>query len=437
MLNVNKPKSTEHCTIVNRSYIQAYFALLLAIVGAADCHAQGAILSAGGPIHRGMGGASTAVPASAISALYWNPATISGLAQNELEVGLGFLSTEHEVSSTFGPLSGMTDATPGSLPLPNFGWVQHLRDSRWTFGLGVNSVAGFKTNVPSDPSNPVLVPAPVGLGGVSSEATFIQIAPNLSYAVTEQLSLAIGPTMTTGQIALDPFIVDSANADGSYSSGRASRYHWGGGLQAGVFYAGQEGVNLGASFKSPTWMDTFELLGRDENGFPRKLTANVDLPMILSVGVGITRYDDWLFAADFRYFDYAHTDGFGSPAQFQPDGRLEGLDWSSVFESAFGVQRRVGERVTLRSGYTYNQSPIRDSESFYNLATPLIYQHMLSLGGSYDFCSNITCSMAYSHYFDADVHGPIVSPVAGPLANTSVTNRVSADVLDFGILFRH
>ncbi len=404
---------------------------------AAECHAQGAILSAGGPIHRGMGGASTAAPSSAIGALYWNPATISGLQQNELEVGLGFLSTEHEVSSTFGPFSGTTSADSGSVPLPNFGWVQHLGDSPWTFGLGVNSVAGFKTNVPSDPTNPVLMPAPLGLGGVSSDACFIQIAPNLSYAVTERLSVAVGPTITTGQIALEPFIVDSANADGTYSAGSASRYQWGGGVQAGVFYQGHEGINLGASIKSPTWMDTFELHGRDENGFPRTLTADVDLPMILSLGVGVSRYENWLFAADFRYFDYAHTDGFGSSARFQPDGRLEGLDWSSVFASAFGAQRRVGQRLTLRGGYTYNQSPIRDSESFYNLATPLFYQHMLSTGGTYDFCSNIACSIAYSHYFESDVQGPIVSPLAGPLAFSSVTNRVSADALDFGNHFRH
>lgn len=412
--------------------------MLLTMGLAAECHAQGATLAAGGPIHRGMGGASTAAPNSAISSMYWNPATISGLGHNELEVGLDFLSTEHDVSSTVGAASGATDADPGVLPIPNIGWVQHLGDSRWTFGLGINSVAGFKTNVAPDPSNPVLAPPSYGgLGGVSSEATFLQIAPTLSYALTERMSVAVGPTITTGQIALDPFIVDSANANGTYSSGRAARYHWGGGVQAGVFYMDPSGVNLGASIKSPTWMEKFEATGRDENGLPRTLTAKLDLPMIVSLGVGITRYEGWLLAADFRYLDYAHTDGFGDPAQFQPDGRLAGLDWSSVFASAFGVQRRLGERVTLRGGYTYNQSPIRDSESFYNLATPLFYQHMLSLGGSYDFCSSITGSVAYSHYFENEVQGPVVSPAAGAVAGTSVRNRASADVFTFGILFRH
>lgn len=437
VLTPENPLTLGHLMTQLSFQIRLSLVFVCALVGSGECFGQGAFLSAGGPVHQGMGGASTAAPVSAIGALYWNPATISGLAYDELEVGLGFLSTEHEVSSSVGAYSATTEADAGVLPFPNVGWVQHLGDSRWTLGLGVNSIAGFKTNVPSDPANPVMMPAPTGLGGVSSEATFIQIAPTLSYALTDRVSVAAGPTITTGQIALDPFIVDSANANGSYSSGRATRYHWGGGVQAGIFYAAANGVNWGASIKSPTWMEGFEATGRDETGLPRTLTADVDLPMIISLGVGITQYQDWVFAADFRYFDYANADGFGDRAQFHPDGRLGGLDWSSVFATALGVERRLGERVTLRGGYTYNQSPIRNSESFYNMATPLFYQHMLSLGGSYDFCRSISFNTAYSHYFENQVQGPIVIPLAGPVPDTSVTNRVSADVFSFGVLFRH
>ena len=48
--------------------------LLLPLASSQVCLGQGAIVSAGGPVHRGMGGASTAAPLSALSALYWNPA---------------------------------------------------------------------------------------------------------------------------------------------------------------------------------------------------------------------------------------------------------------------------------------------------------------------------------------------------------------------------
>ena len=40
----------------------------------------GFILTGVGPVNRSMGGASTAAPIDATGALYWNPASISGLA---------------------------------------------------------------------------------------------------------------------------------------------------------------------------------------------------------------------------------------------------------------------------------------------------------------------------------------------------------------------
>ncbi|QDT13390.1 OmpP1/FadL family transporter [Stieleria marina] len=402
-----------------------------------QAYSQGIIISAGGPVHRSMGGASTAAPTSAIGALYWNPATISGMEKGELEVGLDLLSTDHQVQSTFGPFEGSTDADPGVLPVPNFGWVHPILGSRWTLGLGVNSVAGFKTSLSADPTNPVLAPQPTGLGGVNSEATFLQITPVLSYAATDRLSFAAGPLITTGQLGIDPFVFDGVNADSTYSSGRAAKYHWGGGFQAGAFYTGQNGVNLGASIKSPTWMEQFEFQGKDENGLPRTLTADFDLPLIVSVGAALTSYQDWLFAVDARFIDYANTDGLGDSATFQADGSLKGLDWSSIFALSMGAQRRINERIQLRCGYTFNQNPIRNSESFYNVASPLIYQHLLSVGASYNLCRDVSINTAYSHYFENTREGPIVSPASGPVAGTSVTNRLSADVFSFGVTMRH
>lgn len=411
--------------------------LLIALSGAHVSHGQGIIISAGGPIHRSMGGASTAAPTSAISALYWNPATISGMNRGELEVGVDLLATDHQVRSTFGPFEGATDADPGELPVPNFGWVHQIEGSRWTFGLGVTSVAGFKTSLEADPTNPVLSPQPTGLGGVNSEATFLQLTPVLSYAVNNRLSLAAGPLITTGQIGIDPFVFDGVNADLTYSSGRAAKYHWGGGFQAGAYYVGENGVNWGASIKSPTWMEQFEFQGRDENGLPRTLTADLDLPLIVSVGAALVSYEDWLFAMDARFIDYGNTDGLGDSATFQPDGSLNGLDWSSIFALSVGAQRRVNERLQVRCGYTYNQNPVQDNESFYNVASPLIYEHLLGLGASYHFCSNVSFNVAYSHYFENTREGPIVSPVIGPVPGTSVTNRLSADVYSFGISMQH
>src|SRR5690606_7071178 len=133
-----------------------------------------------GPVNRSMGGASTAAPIDALGALYWNPATISGLPTSQTDFGLDVLMANQTVSSSAGPFSGSTDAEAGAFPIPNVGWVHHLHDSPFTLGLGLNAIAGFKTNLMADPTNPVLMPSPTGLGRVSSEASFLQLAPVIS-----------------------------------------------------------------------------------------------------------------------------------------------------------------------------------------------------------------------------------------------------------------
>jgi len=420
-----------------RPFALSGIATLLLVASAPTTYGQGALLSAAGPIHRSMGGASTAAPVSAIGALYWNPATISGMASDELEVGLDLLSIDHQVDSTFAAASGSTRGDAGTLPIPNFGWVHRDGDSPFTLGLGVNSVAGFKTTLPVDPTNPILAPQPNGMGSVNSEATFLQMSTVLSYAINERVSVAIGPNLTMGQIGVEPFVFNSINSDGTFPSGRASHYHFGGGVQAGVYLLGEHGWNWGASIKSPTWMEQFEFRGQDQTGMPRFLTADLDLPMIVSVGTAYTALDDWLLAVDVRYVDYANADGFGDSPQFRADGSLPGLGWRSVFATAIGIQHRVNDRISIRSGYSYNQSPIQDSVSSVNTPSPLLYEHLLNIGGSYNICDHISLNVAYSHYFEADRQGLIVSPTLGPIPGSSVTNRVSADLISFGISMRH
>ena len=398
--------------------------------------AQGIIVSSAGPVNRSMGGAAVAAPIDALGAIYWNPATISGLDRSETAFGLDLLVSNQTVSSSVGPFAGETDAESGVFPIPNIGWAHKTPLRALTIGLGVNGIAGFKTNLRADPSNPALAPAPVGLGRVSSEAAFMQIAPVASLAVTDYLAVAAGPTITTGQIGLEPFVFAAPNSNGQYSSAQASRYHWGGGFQTGVYYIYSEAVRFGASYKSPTWMERFEFFGEDEFGEPRPLLVDVDLPMILSVGSSVVTGNGWLFALDLRYIDFANAAGLGDRAVFDSTGRLGGLDWSSVFVTALGVEKRLTPAWALRGGYTYNQNPVKNSEAFYNIASPLIYQHTLSSGLSFDASQALSVNLGYSYLLENTRHGQIISPVIGPVPGSTFTNALDAHFLSFGLTIR-
>ncbi len=406
-------------------------------LGATTLRAQGLWVSSAGPINRSMGGASVAAPIDSLGAIYWNPASISGLSSSEVAFGLDVLWSQQTVSTSLGPFYGETDSNNGTFPIPNVAWVYKSGIPNVTLGLGVNAVAGFKTNLPADPNNLALAPSPVGLGAVNSQAQFLQLAPVVSYAVTDRLSIAAGPTVVTGELQLDPFVLDSANANGTYPSGRASEYEWGGGFQTGIYYIVNDAWRLGSSFKSTQWISPFRFNGEDANGLPRQMSADFDLPMVISVGTSYVGIENWLVALDVRYFDFSNTSGFGDAAVFGPDGSLGGLDWSSVVATALGVQRQFGESFALRGGYSYNQSPIKDSEAFYNIASCLFYEHTLSTGFSYSPNRCLSFNAAYSHLFENTVTGPLVSPVAGAVPGSAFSNTMYANLLSAGISVRY
>jgi long-chain fatty acid transport protein len=102
-----------------------------------------------------------------------------------------------------------------------------------------------------------------------------------------------------------------------------------------------------------------------------------------------------------------------------------------------GLQRIVNDRLTIRGGYTYNQNPIKNSEAFYNIASPVIYQHMLSTGGSFNFTELLSANVGYSYYFENTRTGQIVLPGIGPVPGSTFASTVDVHLVDFGLTFRH
>lgn len=428
------------------------FGLLFCQLASGDAWGQGIALPAAGPINQSMGGASTAAPLDSMGALFWNPASISGLCCSEMSFGLGLLLPTTELASTvpaggifpgFPPveLSGSTQTTPGVMPIPTAAYVHRNPDSPWTYGIGIFGIGGFCTNYPTSQTNPILTPPPpggIGLGRVFAQVEIMQVTPTLAYAITDRLSIGVTPTLNLARFAAAPQFLaapDDANGDtfATYPDGTATNYSWGAGVHLGVFYAGEAGWNLGASIKSPQWFEPFRANANDENNQPRLLNTDVDFPMIVSLGVGYTGFERWVLATDFRYLDYKNTEGFRQSG-FNPDGSV-GLGWKSVFALATGAQYQLTDCCSLRAGYSYNQNPISSTAAFFNVASPLITQHMLSVGGSYQFNYACTASVAYTHAFENRVAGPITTPL-GQIPGSVAASTVSADALLASILVR-
>ncbi|HWC88443.1 MAG TPA: outer membrane protein transport protein, partial [Pirellulales bacterium] len=98
-----------------------------------------------------------------------------------------------------------------------------------------------------------------------------------------------------------------------------------------------------------------------------------------------------------------------------------------------GGQYLLTDRWTVRMGYSYNSNPIPNSQSEFNVASPLIYQNIISMGFSVLIVSNVKANLAYSHAFQNSITGPIYTAANAPIPGTSVTNTVSSDLLQAGL----
>lgn len=239
-----------------------------------------------------------------------------------------------------------------------------------------------------------------------------------------------------GEIAADPLVITAPDdADGSgaprYPFGRGTQNQWGAGVQFGVYYIVNDDWRIGASLKSPTWMERFVYQTEDELGRPKVVMFHWDLPLVVSTGVSYAGLDSTLIALDMRYVDYSNAAGFGDKG-FNADGSLRGLGWHGVLAISLGVQRRLTDVLTIRGGYTFNQNPTPASLTAISIPAPLHYQHQIGAGGSYQLAKNVSLNLAYTYFFLQDITGPILTP-AGTVPDSSVTSRESVHVGSLGI----
>jgi long-chain fatty acid transport protein len=396
-----------------------------------------------------MGGASVAAPLDATGALYWNPATISGLDSSRLDFGAEIFYPRVTVSSqipanALGPglpsnlLSGSTNGDGGVFLLPTAGFVYKPEESAWTFGMGLFPLGGFGTNTPGSAANPIVSSPPpngFGLGPITSNLQMLQLAPVVSYQVTDRLSVGFGPTIGAAQLILSPGVVfpPEVNDYGvtSYPEATHTRFYWGGGVQAGVYWTATDDWNFGASIKSPMWFESYRYQSSEQNGQPRTVSLNLDSPMIISIGTAYTGIDRLLIDLDLRYIDF-NTTTLLTSSGFNASGALNGLGWSQVFALALGGQYQFTEKLSVRAGYTYNTNPVPAKYTALNVASPVIYQHQLSLGLSYQLTPACLLSAAYIHYFENSITGPYLTP-SGAIPGASVTAGVVVDSVVIGV----
>ncbi len=388
-------------------------AVAVALVGLErPASAQGIIFPGAGATHLSMAGASTAAPVDSLGALYWNPAAISALKQSEVGIGGALISQQIFLGSSLPDgRSGNTQSDSGLGLTSAVGVVYKIADSDLTLGMGMMTLAGGAVNFPGDPGNPILSPKGpfnnVILGPVFASMTAVAIAPTLSYQVTDRIAIGASPMIDVAVPSFNPAYFGtpsraSADAPFEFPAATNNRPFWGGGFRVGILANVVPQLDVGFSYTSPQWFETWQFNTRDASGNPELLKLTANLPAIYSWGLGYRPTDRLLLATDLRYFDWSNAALFGDSI---PN---PGLAWRSIWAVALGGQYRLTDRAYFRLGYLYNQNPVPNEATLFQAQAPGICEHTVTTGASMDVTDCVTLSLGYAHGFQNSIHGTIL-----------------------------
>ena len=395
-----------------------------------------------GAVNMSMGGAATAQPLDISGAMHWNPATLSVFDGSILRFDIGMFKGTPTLYSSLPAgmlglgspsVSGATDSELEISPMPALAFTWGKAESKSRFGVSMFGISGFgvdfpeETNSPLSPtfnpgenSNPILYPqAAMGFGNLNSNYMYLQVGFTWSYEISDKLSIGVQPTVNYASLELEPNPIAQPSQTLGYPVSEATASYGVGG-QIGIFYDTQTGLKVGASYKTPQYMNELEFDSNylDGSSAPSpKFTMNY--PAIYSVGLG---YSKGIFdvALDYRYVDYANTEGFeasgwqiasSGPGAGFPTGAVNGFGWNSISIVSVGVQYKGIEKLPLRLGYTYNSNPIEDELAFFSTPATAAIANAFQAGLSYDINKSFKVDGVF-HYgiSDGKTGGNLLNP---------------------------
>jgi long-chain fatty acid transport protein len=354
--------------------------------------AQGAMLHGFGPINSAMGGAGTAFTNDSLAALAFNPALISGVKGNQLSFSTEFFRDDIQIHTTAGLLTGDADPTSHWNIAPAFGWMSRKPDKKMSLGFGLIGIAGFGTDYKQDNASILFAQPPSGFGRIWTSLTVTRVPLALAYQVTPKLSLGVSLNTYVGQFAVAPLphkdFDEQPNTDRWYpEAGKASqKFAFSG--QFGFHFQATPSMSLGGSITTPQnfspyeWNSTIADPSSRNYGLNRKLSYDLDGPLVVSFGGALTRGQKTQIALDGMFTKYEGVAGFGSVGGIV-DRIVYPFGWRNVWTIKAGVQHAASEKLTLRAGYNYSQMPLRPEVVLSATGAPATFQHHFCGGFGY------------------------------------------------------
>ncbi|MBU1862757.1 MAG: outer membrane protein transport protein, partial [Candidatus Omnitrophica bacterium] len=312
-----------------------------------------------------------------------NPAGITKIGNRiDLATEIAHIDMRKDTSQApfaqFANAAGWDRSKADTIFIPHFGFAGKYRDSDVYYGLAAGVVSGLEV----DYKNSRLSQAVTNNDYDRHVELYVtEFVPTVAYKPTEQLSVGL-----SGVAVLSRLKADIANSSLNETVGRDNGDHaWGIGFNVGTLYDVNDFASVGLSFKSMRWNERF-------NGYNDTLEKLNNPPEYIA-GVALKPTDNLLFESNVKYIDWRWVDVTAK----SPDHG--GYGWENQWVFGFGAQYRAFERLKLRLGYSYGQSPIHPDVVYANVLSGLISEHHLGVGVGYQLSDHIELNAGWLHVF--------------------------------------
>lgn len=383
---------------------------------------------------QGAAGASIAAFNDALT-IANNP---SGLAWLDSRVDIGATIFNPKRSAEIeGNLAGANGQYSGNgreyFVLPEFAVNKKVNDTV-ALGLAIYGNGGMNT---SYKKNPYAAFGNTGEAGVDLAQVFI--SPSVAWRYSENQSIGIATNIlyqrfeAKGISGFAPFSVD-----GQKLSNNGKDSATGIGVKVGWSAKLNDVVTVGANYSSKIKSDKFDQyrgLFAQAGGF--------DVPESYGVGAAFQLTPALTVLTDIARINYSDVDSVGNPFSLASvmagngfgSEKGQGFGWKDINVYKIGAAYQVNPQVTIRAGYSHNDQPIPQDQTFLNILAPGVIKDHISLGATWDIDRAQELSVAYTYGLKETVKGNQSIPTAfgGGEANLEMDQHILG--ISYGVKF--
>lgn len=342
----------------------------------------------------GLGNAFAGGAASAedTSTLFFNPAGMTRLSGQQMSLVLHAIKPSVEFSNTAStaapgrPLGNSGGDAGHWAAVPNLYYVAEL-SPQLRAGVGISSPFGLKTDYESNWMG--------RFQAIKSELQTININPSLAYKINDKLSVGVG--LDAQYIKAE--LTNAVNLGVAEGFAQVKGDDWSVGYNLGVLYELDQATRFGLAYRS----DVRHKLEGDvtfSGGVPAPngpISAEMTLPETVSLSGFHQINPQWAVMGDVTWTRWSR---FKELRIVRDTGAVVGLtteNWDDTLRYALGADYQATDKLKLRSGIAYDQSPV--SDPYRTARIPDANRVWLTFGASYKLTQADSLDAGYAHIF--------------------------------------